>query len=307
VTVLSPVIVSVNASQPLAAMPPQGLGVCSAVYDGNLIDSRVAPMLKTAGITAVRTPGGSYADVYDWENNSGIDGATVVPSDSFLNLMNTDVIPAGANAIVTVNYGSNPANNAGGDTNVAATWVAYANPNHHWGVKYWEIGNEIYGNGYYAGQDWEYDLHFTNQTASARVGQPALSPAAYGTNAIQFIAAMKAKDPTIQCGVFWNGPGNWNSQLLSVCGSVADFVIIHWYPGSDTPSTLAASAQIPATVTSTFTQLTNLVGAAHAAQMKIAVTETGAPQPGEPAPSHRNILAAGFRAAYVRPNWALPG
>ncbi len=37
-----------------------------------------------------------------------------------------------------------------------------------------------------------------------------------------------------------------------------------------------------------------------------AVTEAGVPQPGEPAPSHRNILAAGFRAAYQRPNWALP-
>ena len=73
-----------------------------------LIDSRVAPLLKAAGITALRTPGGSYADVYDWENNSGIDGAYVNSSDSFLNLMNTDVIPAGASAIVTVNYGSNP-------------------------------------------------------------------------------------------------------------------------------------------------------------------------------------------------------
>jgi len=40
---------------------------------------------------------------------------------------------------------------------------------------------------------------------------------------------------------------------------------------------------------------------------RFAVTETGVPQPGEPAPSHRNILAAGFRAAYVRPNWAASG
>jgi hypothetical protein len=39
---------------------------------------------------------------------------------------------------------------------------------------------------------------------------------------------------------------------------------------------------------------------------RFAVTETAVPQPGEPAPGHRNILAAGFRAAYVRPNWALP-
>ena len=39
---------------------------------------------------------------------------------------------------------------------------------------------------------------------------------------------------------------------------------------------------------------------------RFAVTETSVPQRGEPAPSHRNILAAGFRAAYVRPNWAFP-
>ena len=39
---------------------------------------------------------------------------------------------------------------------------------------------------------------------------------------------------------------------------------------------------------------------------RFAVTETGVPLPGEPAPSHRNVLAAGFRAAYVRSNWALP-
>ena len=39
---------------------------------------------------------------------------------------------------------------------------------------------------------------------------------------------------------------------------------------------------------------------------RFAVTETAIPQPGEPAPSHRNILAAGFRAAYARPNWAFP-
>ncbi len=37
------------------------------------------------------------------------------------------------------------------------------------------------------------------------------------------------------------------------------------------------------------------------------VTETGVPQPGQPAPSHSNILNAGFSIAYVRPNWAPPG
>ena len=36
---------------------------------------------------------------------------------------------------------------------------------------------------------------------------------------------------------------------------------------------------------------------------KHAVTETGVPQPGQPAPSYANILKAGFEVAYVRPNW----
>jgi len=34
-----------------------------------------------------------------------------------------------------------------------------------------------------------------------------------------------------------------------------------------------------------------------------AVTETGVPQRGEPAPSYTNICRAGFTVAYVRPNW----
>jgi len=278
VTVLPPVGVSVNTSQQLATMPLQGLGVCCAVYDGYLIDSRVAPLLSAAGIGAVRYPGGSMADIFNWQTTTkNGSGSYVNSNDSFDNTMNTVVNPAGAQAIITVNYGSNPSNTAGGDTNVAAAWVNYANNTKHWGVKYWEIGNEVGGNGYYAGQDWEYDLHFTNQTASARVGQPALSPAAYGTNAVQFISAMKAQDPTILCGVGFS-PGNnaYNTPLLKAVGTNVDFVIIHWYPGSDTASTLAASTGIVATVTSSFTELTNQVGATHASQMKIAVTETGA-------------------------------
>ncbi|MGD1089747.1 MAG: hypothetical protein ABR955_13655 [Verrucomicrobiota bacterium] len=283
VTVMSPASVTVNTNQ-MAALPAQGIGVCSATYDNYLIGGNavnIAPMLKAAGITAVRFPGGSYGDVYSWSNNAGIDGAYVNSSDSFSNWMNDIVMPAGAQAIVTANYGSNPANTAGGDTNVAANWVAYAQQHYGTNAPYWEIGNEIYGNGYYSTtEDWEYDLHYSEASASARVGQPALSPAAYGTNAIQFISAMKAQDANIKCGVFvegvYSGNNAWNTALLKVCGSVADFVIIHWYPGSSPTTTLAASTGIVATVNATYTQLTNLVGAAKASQMPIAITETGA-------------------------------
>jgi len=278
VTIIPPVAVTVNVAKPLAMMPLQGLGVCTAVYDNSLISGTIAPLLKAAGIGALRFPGGSYADIFNWQTTTGNDGGYVNTSDSFDNFMNTDVNPAGAQAIVTVNYGSNPADTGGGDPNVAAAWVAHANVTNHWGVVYWEIGNEVGGNGYYGTtQDWEYDLHYPETNAATRVGQPALSPAAYGTNALQFISAMKARDSTIKCGVgFDTGDSTYNTQLLGVCGASVDFVIIHYYPGDDAPSLLAASTGIVGTVQNTFTQLTNDVGAAHAAQMKILVTETGA-------------------------------
>jgi hypothetical protein len=277
VIVLPPAAVTINVSNTMAVMPSEGLGVCSAVYDNDLISSKVAPLLKAAGITGVRYSGGSYADLFNWENTTVNDGAYIDTDDSFANFMNIVVNPADAHAIITVNYGSNPQNNGGGDPDVAAAWVADANVTNSWGIKYWEVGNEVYGNGYISGSDWEYDLHYTNQTAKQRVGQPALSPAAYGTNSIQFINDMKAQDPTINCGVFFNtSSSSWNTSLLNVCGSLVDFVIIHWYPGTDTASTLAASTTIVPQIVNTFTQLTNILGSAKASQMKIAITETGA-------------------------------
>jgi hypothetical protein len=278
VTMVPPVTVIVNPSQTMAAMPSQGLGVCTAVYDNSLINSGIAPLLKAAGIGALRYPGGSYADIFNWQTTTMNAGAYLNSSDSFSNFMSTVANPAAAQAVITVNYGSNPSDTAGGDTNVAAAWVACANVTNHWGIIYWEIGNEIGGNGYYGTNlDWEYDLHYPETNAATRLGQPALSPAAYGSNAVQFIQAMKREDPTIRCGIgFSPGDNAYNTPLLQACGTNADFVIIHWYPGSDTPSTLAASASIPATVNSTFSELTNELGAAHASQMQITVTETGA-------------------------------
>ena len=259
-------------------MPAQGLGVCTAVYDNDLISSQIPPLLKAAGVTALRYPGGSYADIFNWQNSTVNDGGYINSADTFANFMNDLVNPTGAKAIITVNYGSNPQNNGGGSPTYAAAWVGNANVTNNYGITYWEIGNEVYGNGYFPGQDWEYDLHYTNQTASSRVGQAALSPGAYGTNALAFISDMKAKSANIQCGVYMNASesNTWNTPLLQAIGTNADFVILHWYPGSDVASTLAASTTIVPTIYDTLSQLTNLVGASRAAQMKIAITETGA-------------------------------
>jgi GNAT superfamily N-acetyltransferase len=40
--------------------------------------------------------------------------------------------------------------------------------------------------------------------------------------------------------------------------------------------------------------------------LNLLVTETGVPRDGQPGPSYRNMLRAGFRATYVRPNYTSP-
>jgi GNAT superfamily N-acetyltransferase len=40
--------------------------------------------------------------------------------------------------------------------------------------------------------------------------------------------------------------------------------------------------------------------------LELVVTETGAPRDGQAVPSYRNILRAGFRETYLRPNYASP-
>ena len=41
--------------------------------------------------------------------------------------------------------------------------------------------------------------------------------------------------------------------------------------------------------------------------LELLVTETGAPEDGEPGPSYRNIVRAGFEPVYVRPNYTASG
>jgi len=72
------------------------------------------------------------------------------------------------------------------------------------GVKYWEIGNELYGNGYYHGNcGWEADKRVPypdnmGTNCMGRKDNPVLSPSTYGMGVKQWAAAMKAVDPTIK-------------------------------------------------------------------------------------------------------------
>ena len=164
------------------------------------------------------------------------------------------------------------------------------------GIKYWELGNEIFYNGYNANQNSETDLHApyvypngygTTSSYNSRANVAALSPASYGTNAIPFIQAMKAVDPTIKVGFVMSSPqvdpipATWNpAALQAVCaGANFDFAILHYYPGSYNNVTAAQlfslpQKNMPTLVTNLKTQLTQSCPSS-ASAVQFFVTETG--------------------------------
>jgi len=266
--------VQVNLQQELAVVPPAAYGVHTSVYDNNFTPPDLPDKLKAAGVTALRYPGGSYSDAYHWKTHSATAGTSLYinPNDTFDSFMTRDVLPAGAQAIITVNYGSNAAGTGGGDPAEAADWVRYANKEKGWNIRYWEIGNEISGNGYF-GPGWEEDLHAPND--NNRKGQAALSQAAYGRNALDFIRAMKGVDPAIKIGVGVDmpdsNPGSGNEALLKVVKEKIDFVAVHWYPKTSATD-LTVTEDIKPQVAALRDEIARFAGAGQK-NIPIAVTE----------------------------------
>ncbi|MEV4745555.1 cellulose binding domain-containing protein [Streptosporangium sp. NPDC049248] len=219
---VTPVTVTVNARAALAAVPETGIGTNHAIWDSQLGTDETADLLKGAGVKLLRYPGGSYSDIYHWADHTA-PGGYVAPNTDFDTFMR-GVRRTGAQAMVTANYGT-------GTAAEAAAWVRYANVTKSYGVKYWEIGNENYGNGHY-GDPWEADDHADK------------SPAEYARHVVAYADAMKAVDPGIKIGAVLTTPANWpdglvgggdegtwNKVVLSIAGPKIDFVILHWYPG----------------------------------------------------------------------------
>ncbi len=284
--------VTVDANTGEGTVPSIGLGANTAVYDGYLTDSALPPLLSAAGVDALRYPGGSVSDVYDWQHNSVVPGTSYAnPNDTFDNFM-TAARSVGAQPVITVNYGS-------GTSAEAASWVQYANVTKGYGVKYWEIGNEVYGNGAY-GSSWEYDTHGTKNATT------------YATNAGQYIDAMKAADPSIKVGVVLTTPGNWpdglvapgdtqdwNHTVLSMLGSKIDFAIVHWYPSSGSESQLLGQPE--SQVAPIMSTLHGLIGQyAGSRPVQVMTTETNAGYEDDSA-------AAALFAADAYPTWLEQG
>jgi hypothetical protein len=296
--------VSVTPGHSLAAVPRTAIGINGSTYDASLLDSAVPGLLRNAGISLVRIPGGTESDEYDWKTNTDVISGSkeAVAFGQFMSVLRK----AGAQAMVTIDYGTGDTigqQDGTGETGpqVAADWVRYANVTHHYNVKYWEIGNEVYGNGTY-GANWEPDVHC--QTASGAPvtlgSEPSQTygcgPAAYAASARQYIAAMKAVDPRISVGVVltasgapnnWpdgvtnaESPQSWNQTVLSALGSEIGFADVHWYPqnpsnvtppGPTDAGLLADTQQIPQSVSALRAEFAEW---ADRASIPIMITET---------------------------------
>ena len=209
---------TVNAGQSIRTADARWFAINTPIWDSNLDTPETLTLLTNMGVQALRFPGGSGSDQFNWLSNADV--VVVDPWKTTLASFIQVVTNLNAQAMITLNYGS-------GTSNEAAAWVAYVNAETnntrslgvdstgfnwqtagYWaslraaaplaaddgenflrisqpaplGFKYWEIGNEVYGS-------WETDQN-----------SPAHDPYTYAVRSKGYISLMKAVDSTIKIG-----------------------------------------------------------------------------------------------------------
>jgi hypothetical protein len=240
-------------------VPPSVYGNNSNLWMGQMVTQpSLMQYMKDLSPHIIRAPAGSVSDVYFW---NGTD-ASPAPADAPVNLLdgggnsstayywygannaswtfslnNYYVLLAQTNStgIITVNYGyaryGTSANPVAAAAHLAADWVRYDKGR----TKYWEIGNETYGN-------WEAGYRIDQ--GQNKDGQPALVTGdLYGKHVKVFADSMRAAakqvGATIYIGatLYDKAPANydyasiqsWNQGVYTQAGTSPDFYIVHDY------------------------------------------------------------------------------
>ncbi len=186
-------------------------GINIALWDGDLLKPKTAQSVKAINHKVLRYPGGLRADDDHWEEVLAKKD-WMVDTDEMLEFCEQ----TGTTPMITVNFGS-------GTPEEAAAWVKHVNVDLKKNVKYWEIGNELYGN---------WHPNFTTGDD-------------YGKRAAEFIKAMKAVDPSIIVTVVWVLDGEWNREVFNHTKDLADGVNVHHYPqhaGEENDAALLSAA-----------------------------------------------------------------
>lgn len=294
---------TVNVNNVLAKVPLYVYGNNSNLWMGQIVtEPNLMGYIKDLAPNIIRAPAGSVSDVYFFNQTS------TPPADVPANLVNADgsqtassfwyggntaswtfsldnyyklLTQTNSTGIITINYGyaryGTSANPVAAAAHLAADWVRYDNGR----TKFWEIGNETYGN-------WEagYRIDVTQN----KDGQPeVITGALYGQHVKVFAdsmrAAAKETGATIYIGAtLYDTPtssGNtpteksWNVGVLTQAGNTPDFFIVHDYfttygANSSVADILGTSTTVPNQV---MTYVKSQITAAGLDMKPIALTE----------------------------------
>lgn len=212
-----------------------GRGIYGSLWQGYGFRNDVLDASKAVRPAIIRWPGGLYADGYHWKYGVGKNRRARLnkywlrlgPRFGTMetNQFGTDEFVEfcriiNAEPYINVNFST-------GTPEEAAQWVEYANgdksteygamraTNGHpepYGVKYWGIGNEIYG--------WWTMGH--------------TKPSKYAKRCIEFAKAMKEKDENIRLIAVgaeykFSSKSGWNREVVSIAGEYIDYLSLHLY------------------------------------------------------------------------------
>ena len=197
--------------------------------DGNRKD--VLEAARRLRVTQLRWPGGNFSSGYHWQDGIGSQDARPARYDLawFVresNHFGTDEFIStcrklGAAPYICVNVGT-------GTLDEASAWVEYCNRQggtyysdlrkkyghpEPYGVKFWGVGNEIYG---------EWQIGHKNAADYAKTG-------------LEFAKVMKWQDPSIKLVACGNGDPSWDRPVLEAMVSHVDYISAHHYTVSDDP------------------------------------------------------------------------
>lgn len=272
---------TINVNKVLTKVQPYVYGNNSNLWMGQVVTQpSLMQYIKDLSPNIIRAPAGSVSDVYFF---NGTD-ANHAPADAPATLLDASGKPTAAGywyggntaswtfsldnyysllsasnstGIITVNYGyaryGTSANPVAAAAHLAADWVRYDKGR----TKFWEIGNESYGN-------WE--AGYMIDQSQNKDGQPAtITGALYGKHVKVFAdsmrAAAKETGATIYIGatLYDHPPASfdypsiqtWNQGVLENAGATADYFIVHNYftaynANSSVADILSTAGSVPA-------------------------------------------------------------
>jgi len=261
----SDIYIDVNATSTPVSSLILGTNVPAWLNPARLGDPVFRTEATALGATLYRIPGGSWSNSYDWlaceRNGEGIDSNATCqrtwaarPTD-FVNFLRT----TGGEVMYTVNLN--------GTAKEAAALVAFFNGSitddtaigldvrgRDWGtvsdwaqlrhdngnpdplyVKYWEVGNEIYGGkpGLGTGCNFEWGWEDVWTCDGREYVNGAGNDSNYKEGYLDFRNEMQLVDSTILVGAVGVSPQDgwedWGNEVIEEAGEAMDFYVIHQY------------------------------------------------------------------------------